>query len=98
MTQPLQNHSIRVPLSGESELLGCNVCSPVEVHPRFSGMYCRHLKGRRLSQASNQEDTGIAYILLNHSLVYVSVLLFYYNYYFSMYTKQPLFSLKHAGI
>jgi hypothetical protein len=44
---------------------------PVNIHRRFRGMYCFHFQGRRISQASNQQEAGnecISYIFVNASI------------------------------
>jgi hypothetical protein len=33
-------------------------CSPLEVYLRFGGHYCLHLRGRNVSQTTNQQEVG----------------------------------------
>jgi hypothetical protein len=42
----------------EYDFLDCNVVQCGKVHRRFGGTYRRHLQGRRVSQARNQQEAG----------------------------------------
>jgi hypothetical protein len=46
------------------------LCNPIEVRRSFGGTYCLHLQSRRVSQTSNQQETGKQ--LLVTSLAYLS--------------------------
>jgi hypothetical protein len=46
------------------------MCSPVQVHQHFGGMYCLHFKARRVSQISNQQDLDVMQLLPKYTVSY----------------------------